>query len=77
MKREMSAAPDWMVPHMRQERIKCNAAECNAVPEKWLTEDQGQPIPHGPEVSYGVPFRWSGTRSVAMRACCCGCMHGL
>ena len=67
MKREMSAAPDWMVENMKKERIRCNAQECSAAsaaadPSAWKTELGRGSLPHGPEVSYGIPFRWSTTR---------------
>lgn len=65
--REMSPAPDWMVEHMKQERIRCNAQECNAASSasassSWKVERDGRNLPHGAEVSYGIPFRWSASR---------------
>ncbi len=67
LKREMSAAPDWMVDHMKQERVRCNAQECNAASSasgasSWKLERDDRNLPHGPEVSYGIPFRWSTSR---------------
>ena len=63
MKREMSAAPDWMVDHMKQERTRCNKQECDASSApSWKLERDDQNLPHGPEVSYGIPFRWSTSR---------------
>lgn len=72
MRREMSAAPTWMVEAMRtQRRQKCDT--CSA-PPVWRTEFSNEPLPHGPEVSYGIPFRWSAARLLAsdMRAAACG-----
>lgn len=72
MKREMSAAPTWMVEAMRtQRRQKCS--ECSA-PPVFKTEFAGRDLPHGPEVSYGIPFRWSASRLLAAdaRAAACG-----
>ena len=79
MKREMSAAPEWMVAHMKQQRVRCNAQECNAVPPAWKTEfntQQVNDLPHGPEVSYGIPFRWSASRLLAgdMRSVLCSAL---
>ena len=67
MQREMSPAPDWMVQHMRKRRIRCNALECDAAsaasqPSSWRSESGSASLPHGPEVSYGIPFRWSASR---------------
>ena len=67
MQKEMSAAPDWMVAHMKRRRIKCNAFECDAASSasqqaSWRTEASSRSLPHGPEVSYGIPFRWSASR---------------
>jgi hypothetical protein len=63
MKREMSAAPDWMVEQMTKKRTRCNKQECNAASAPaWKTENNKGSLPHGPEVSYGIPFRWSASR---------------
>lgn len=67
LQREMSPAPDWMIEHMKQERIRCNAQECNAASQasgssSWKVERDDRSLPHGPEVSYGIPFRWSASR---------------
>jgi hypothetical protein len=63
MVREMSAAPDWMVQHMRKERTRCNAQECDAASApRWKLEGMTGDMPKGPEVSYGIPFRWSAAR---------------
>ena len=73
MKKELSKAPDWMVRAMKTEkRQKCNT--CSAYAPKWKTEFTNQPLPQGPEVSYGIPFRWSAARLLAadMRAMVCG-----
>ena len=60
---EMSAAPDWMVAHMRTERTRCNAQECDAASAlKWKVEGRTGDLPKGPEVSYSIPFRWSAAR---------------
>jgi hypothetical protein len=60
---EMSAAPNWMVAHMRTERTRCYAQECNAASAlKWKVEGRTGDLPKGPEVSYGIPFRWSAAR---------------
>ncbi len=76
MKREKSAAPDWMVESMRttSKRQKCN--KCSKPPE-WKTEDGTESMPHGPEVSYGIPFRWSASRLLAadLKAMVCGSRH--
>ena len=83
LKREMSAAPDWMVEHMKSERILCNALECDAAssvssPSSWKLERDSRSLPHGPEVSYGIPFRWSTSRLLAsdMRAMLCSAFLG-
>ena len=72
----MSAAPDWMVEAMRKERRQKCSTSCSA-PPKWKTEFSNQELPHGPEVSYGIPFRWSAARLLAadMRAMVCGSRH--
>ncbi len=82
MVREMSAAPDWMVQHMKKQRLWCGAQECNAAtdassPGSWKTETTRQNMPHGPEVSYGIPFRWSGSRMLAsdMRSVLCSALN--
>jgi hypothetical protein len=76
MEREMSAAPDWMVQHMRRQRQRCSPQQCDAIPSAsaWKTESsQTTPLPHGPEVSYCIPFRWSASRLLAadMRSILC------
>lgn len=83
MEREMSAAPDWMVQHMKVKRTRCNAQECSAASEAskasaWKTELGSSPLPHGPEVSYGIPFRWSAARLLAsdMRSLVCSSLSG-
>lgn len=57
-----------------QRRQKCST--CSA-PPVWRTEFTDEPLPHGPEVSYGIPFRWSASRLLAadMRAAVCGSRH--
>ncbi len=70
MQKELSAAPDWMVKHMKRKRTKCNALECDAAsaasqPGSWRTEATNKNLPSGPEVSYGIPFRWSASRLLA------------
>lgn len=66
MEREMSKAPDWMVEHMRSRRLRCGPQQCNAADsQQWKTEFDAQSLPHGPEVSYGIPFRWSSARLLA------------
>ena len=75
MKKEKSAAPDNMVEVMRtQRRQKCNTC---SKPPIWKAEFNNEPLPHGPEVSYGIPFRWSAGRLLAadMRAAVCGSRH--
>lgn len=60
-----------MVDAMRtQRRQRCNT--CSA-PPAWRTEFTNEPLPHGPEVSYGIPFRWSASRLLAadMRSAVC------
>jgi hypothetical protein len=79
MEREMSAAPDWMVQQMRKKRVRCNALECSAASAPaWKTETDSQGMPHGPEVSYGIPFRWSASRLLAsdMRSVLCSALNG-
>lgn len=72
--KEKSAAPDWMVERLRTEkRQKCDV--CSAVPV-WRTEDGMQDLPHGPEVSYGIPFRWSASRLLAAELKDVICMGG-
>jgi hypothetical protein len=82
MTREMSPAPDWMVEHMKKQRIRCSAQECNAAsaassPGSWKTETTRKDLPHGPEVSYGIPFRWSASRILAsdMRSVLCSALN--
>lgn len=76
MKKEMSKAPDWMVAAMKSERRQRCKADCSA-PPKWKTEFSNKELPQGPEVSYGIPFRWSAARLLAadMRAMVCGSRH--
>ncbi len=72
MKREMSAAPDWMVAHMKQQRVLCNAQECNAVQAAWKTEfntQQVNDLPHWQEVSYCILLCWSALRLLAADVC--------
>ena len=76
MKREMSAAPDWMVKNMQKERTCCNALECDAASAasnsaNWKVEVGKTSLPSGPEVSYGIPFRWSASRCVFFFLCIC------
>ncbi len=76
MEREMSAAPDWMVRHMKRQRQRCTSQQCDAIPSAsaWKTQDsQTTSLPHGPEVSYGIPFRWSASRLLTadMRSILC------
>ena len=56
MKKEMSKAPDWMVKTMKRERRQKCSSSCSP-PPAWKTEFSNQPLPQGPEVSYGIPFR--------------------
>lgn len=72
----MSAAPDWMVQHMQKHRQRCSTEQCNAIPTAWKTEFSNTDLPHGPEVSYGIPFRWSASRLLAsdMRSVLCSAM---
>ena len=83
MQKELSAAPDWMVQHMKKRRIKCNAMECDAASaasqaSSWRTEAGNKNLPHGPEVSYGIPFRWSASRLLAsdLRSLVCSSSSG-
>jgi hypothetical protein len=67
MVREMSAAPDWMVGHMRTARSRCNPQECDAASAPaWKLEALSGNLPKGPEVSFGIPFRWSAARYVCV-----------
>ena len=67
MVREMSAAPDWMVRHMRTARSRCNPQECDAASAPaWKLEALSGNLPKGPEVSFGIPFRWSAARYVCV-----------
>jgi hypothetical protein len=78
MQREMSAAPDWMVDHMKERRVGCGPQQCNAANSPvWKTEFDTQSLPHGPEVSYGIPFRWSTSRLLAsdMRSVLCSAIR--
>lgn len=82
MQRELSAAPDWMAEHMKQERVRCNAGECNAASSassssSWKTESDARDLPHGAEASYGIPFRWSASRLLAsdMRSVLCSALN--
>ena len=69
--KEKSKAPDWMVANLKQSRQKCDS--CSKVP-KWKTESGDFDLPQGPEVSYGIPFRWSASRLLAadFRSMVCG-----
>jgi hypothetical protein len=67
MVREMSAAPDRMVRHMRTARSRCNPQECDAASAPaWKLEALSGNLPKGPEVSFGIPFRWSAARYVCV-----------
>lgn len=71
MRKEMSAAPTWMVDAMKtQRRQRCS--QCSA-PPVWKTEFSNEDLPHGPEVSYGIPFRWSASRLLAADARAAAC----
>lgn len=75
LKKERSAAPDWMVDQLRsQKRQKCDVC---SPPPVWKTESGMFDLPHGPEVSYGIPFRWSASRLLAadVRTMVCGSRH--
>jgi hypothetical protein len=75
LRKEKSTAPDWMVNRLRTEkRQKCNT--CSG-PPRWKTESGLFDLPHGPEVSYGIPFRWSASRllSADVREMVCGSRH--
>jgi hypothetical protein len=62
MERQRSKAPTWMVDHLKTTRHKCDT--CADVP-RWTTEDGINDLPNGPEISYGIPFRWSAARLLA------------
>lgn len=73
--KEKSAAPDWMVERLRTDkRQKCNTC---SPPPIWKTESGNFDMPAGPEVSYGIPFRWSASRLLAadVREMVCGSRH--
>jgi hypothetical protein len=62
MERERSKAPTWMTDHLKEVRQKCDT--CSGTPV-WKTEKSDEELPSGPEVSYGIPFRWSAARLLA------------
>ena len=64
-----------MVQKLKKEkRQKCNT--CSA-PPKFKTESGNFDMPAGPEVSYGIPFRWSASRLLAadVKEMICGSRH--
>lgn len=74
MRKEKSAAPPWMIQHMRVERQSCDTC---SPPPKFKVEVGEADLPAGSEVSYGVPFRWSSARILAkdLRNTICGGHH--
>lgn len=82
MKRELSKAPTWMVENMQKMRQTCDTC---TPPPQWKVEhtsnldneQEMQGLPAGPEVSYGIPFRWSASRVLAKEAkrILCGLHH--
>lgn len=82
MQRELSKAPMWMLDNMKQVRQTCD--RCTP-PPKWKVEhtsnldnqQEVRDLPAGPEVSYGIPFRWSASRMLAKEAkrVLCGLHH--
>jgi hypothetical protein len=78
LSKTLSKAPDWAVNQMKKKRQRCDT--CPATP---VWKDQGsdtqvpQVLPKGPEVSYGIPFRWSAARLLAgdLKALLCGTHH--
>lgn len=76
LKKEKSAAPNWMVENMRTQKKRQMCGACSP-PPKWKTESGNSDLPHGPEVSYGIPFRWSASRLLAadVRSMVCGSRH--
>ena len=75
MQREMSQAPTWMMQYMKSRRQKCDT--CKTDPHTWRVELGTNSMPAGPEVSYGIPFRWSASRLLAadVRKVLCGNNH--
>lgn len=75
--REAVVLPAWAVEGMKQRRQYCDT--CSPLPT-WkyqAPDDVLHPLPKGPEVSYGVPFRWSGARLLAadVKKAVCGSLH--
>ena len=59
----------------QERRQRCNT--CSAPPAWKMEAGDNNNMPHGPEASYGIPFRWSASRLLAadMRAMVCGSRH--
>jgi hypothetical protein len=74
MNKTVAKAPQWAVEKMKQRRSTCD--ECPSVPS-WTNQRGAAPLPMGPEVSYGIPFRWSASRLLAadVKSHLCGSYH--
>jgi hypothetical protein len=73
LNKTLSKAPGWAVEQMKKKRQQCD--QCPATPS-W-TDHDGDALPKGPEVSYGIPFRWSAARLLAgdLKSLLCGAHH--
>jgi hypothetical protein len=73
LNKTISKAPSWVVGHLQKKRRSCKT--CSPLPT-WQDQKQGS-LPKGPEVSYGIPFRWSASRLLAgdVKSWLCGKHH--
>jgi hypothetical protein len=73
MQKTLAKAPQWAVDRMKIQRQRCDTCP---KPPTW-TDFRGNELPSGPEVSYGIPFRWSSSRLLAadVKLWLCGSHH--
>lgn len=72
LERRSSAVPQELLSAMRGRRRRCQGG-CTP-PPRFYDHTGANELPHGPEASYGLPFRWSAARLLAadVRAAACG-----
>lgn len=71
LQKQTIQAPEWAAQAMREQRVRCN--ECSPLPKWEYVHNQGSGSYQvknltSPEVSYGIPFRWSSARLLAASA---------
>jgi hypothetical protein len=73
LRKTLTKSPDWAMDEMKRKRLTCDTCPASPV---WQ-DPAGDPLPQGPEVSYGIPFRWSASRLLAgdVKRWLCGSHH--